>query len=427
MEFAKKGVVANELAETANRSKLTDVPEGVAGEGRVSPLVSNPMLGLVLSGMKPLMGGAVDPLFRTPGEQAERTVRRVTAPLTAPIDAAREYLRPGSTERAQQQASIVEQERKERALQDSLYANAPVIDPAESKRREAESATAAPQRPTITTEGGQTRMTVPGAIGEANFGTNDARSARFEQSARLGNYAPRALAPEEQVRRNMIATQAGISPDYVPVAERVNELNRATRAVRNLRAANLGLNEDLFDLAGGDPSQARRYQRAMEAGLARGAGFGGRGGSGGGGLGAAYGDMMEKAAAAKTPEDLYGNKGAQWGGTLGTGDASANQMTWALQGLGTDPRAASLAAGMTGLLQQGAISGNRPEMASLAPFVANVRRETSWAPWRHLPGEILGSPYYYEMLDRYGKKMGETDYGYNTPLELWMREREGPK
>jgi hypothetical protein len=253
------------------------------------------------------------------------------------------------------------------------------------------------------------------------FAANPEVNARMQDSYKRGAYAPPQITQEEQARRNMIATQLGISPDRVPLAERMNEINRA-------RASVLGVNEDLFNLAGGNERVARQYQRAVAAGLARGGGGMPGPGGRGGGLGAAYGDMMEKAAAAaakqKEPEDLYGNKGAQWGGTLGAGDQSANQMSWALQGLGNNPRAASLAAGMTGLLQQGLAGSGRPDLAPLAPMISNVTKRQSYKPW--LRFNPFADDTVYQMYGMNGAPVGESEsYADNPYLDMWMNAKAG--
>jgi hypothetical protein len=213
----------------------------------------------------------------------------------------------------------------------------------------------------------------------------------------------------------MIATQAGISSDYVPVAERVNELNRATRAVRNLRAANLGLNEGLFDLAGGDASQTRRYQRAMEAAIARGAPiFGGRGGAGGG-LGAAYGDMMEKAAAAKTPESLISKKGAEF---VNVGTDPMNPQTQATMdivskfGREPTPQEMMTIGNQMAMLQRGFTQQEHP-LAATPGMVASL--ESAEGAWYN-PLNWFRDDTYYKGKTRSGKSF-ETGFGYNPYLE----------
>lgn len=321
------------------------------------------------------------------------------------------------------------QRRREQNLSDqSFQENYPVIDAQRSKELEAASALRRATQPEVNTYDNRSVVKVPGAAGEMSFTPGGLRSGasmgdinkRIEQSGRFGSYTGTQVSPEEQQRRSLVGTQMGVSADYVPVAERVNEINRQTRAVRNLRAANLGLNEDLFDLAGGDASTARQYQKAMAMAIARG-GMDAVNGGGGGrredGLMRAMAAQQAAAAkaAGKPEESFFETRGPKaTGAAFDPNNPDARPTIAAALRLGREPSAAEFAAigNQMGLLRRGFEAQNSP-MAATPEMVTNLQSaEGSWMN----PLNWFRDDTYYKGRRADGSEF-ETGFGYNPWLE----------
>lgn len=243
-------------------------------------------------------------------------------------------------------------------------------------------AAAAPERTVISAKGA-----VNPQLTAATEGWTPEQKARFAESQKMGAYSGGpGLSPEEAAKVS---------------AERVASLDRATQAVRGLRAAQAGIPEELLNYAGGDLRRARNmasaYATAQMAGDARG---GARGGS--------LRDMLALAKFQAEQGQMptpFSKEGADYALAMSGGNpAMVPGMMEALSfAPPKTPQEATSQMAQAARVQQ-ALPGVAPR------DITNIQKVKPWYSW--LPGDWN----YYQYDTRYGRGY-ETPFGTNPFLD----------